>query len=208
MFPLPTSVENQTDAFYICAPRGSGKSTFAGKFMALYQEKYPKNKVIVISSKKGDIAFKHLKKKPFYLELDDEMVQEPIDLELYEDTLLVFDDYENFPKNRKKGELSQQDYVNELRDKALKEGRSKRISVLVLQHIMFDHKQTKTQLTECDSYVLFSDITNAHLKRAMETYMGLTSEDVKRVMNLDSRWVYIKKKSPKYCVHEHGVIVF
>lgn len=196
---LPTPFQHQTDAIYCSGARGSGKSTWASMYIKQYHKMYPSNDIIIISSKAKDRAFKDLKylKK---LEIDEDMIDDPIELREIRDSLVIFDDYEAYPKKI-------QQVVNNLRDKILMEGRSKGISTLILQHVMFNHKATRTQLYECNAYTVFSSAPKTALKRALIDYLGLSTEQYKRILKLPSRWYFITKNIPQYCIYEHGVML-
>lgn len=194
---LPTVEDHQTDAVYISGPRGSGKSTFCRLFIKNYHKMYPKRDIMIISREENDPVFKKLKCLQ-KVSLDDDFIDDPIQLEDIKNSLVIFDDYENFG-----GEMLQA--IEELRDDILNNGRKLGISILICQHATCNNKKTKTQLFESDKYVLYPKGGTAYtIKRVITQYLGLTNKDYKKIMDLPSRWICIKKTYPRYCLHEHG----
>lgn len=203
LIPLPTCMKDQTDACFISAPRGCGKSTMARKMMDEYREKFPKNQIVVISKCKDDPVFKGVKGL-MRIDIDDEFVEDPLTLEELKDSLVVFDDYDSgFDKEKYEA-------ICALRDNILDNGRKYGCSTIIAQHATTDYRRTRKQLFECDSYVLFpKGGTTYALKRVMMQYLGLSREMFHKLMDLPSRWIYVKKTAmpTRYCIHEAGVIL-
>lgn len=204
--PVPNLQNENTDSILITGPRGSGKSYFSAQYMKNYRKYFPKNNILVISSKgERDNNFTDIKGLMRY-EIDDDVANENIDLDDFKDSLIVFDDYENFPKTKKKGYLSQQDFVNELRDKMLIEGRTRNISVLMINHIIFNNSKTKTPLTEANKIVLMSSCNTYIKERMLKIYLGYHREELDKIKTLKGRWVMFSKV-PNFAMSEYGCVL-
>lgn len=207
LIPIPELSTQQTDSILITGPRGSGKSYFCAQYMKNYHKYFPKNNIIIITSKgERDNNFSDIKGLMRY-EVTNELANEPIDLDLFRDSLTVFDDYENFPKTKRKGELSQQDFVNELRDKILMEGRTRNISIVMINHIAFNNSQTRCPLSESSKIVLMSSCNTYIRERMLKTYLGYRKQEMDKIKSLKGRWVMFSK-TPNFAMSEYGCIVF
>ena len=84
---------------YLSAPSNAGKSTLAGDFMRKYQQKYPKNKIILVTpenqKKNPDPCFKKVKFSQ--LLIDEDYCENPMTLEELKNCLVIFDDIEGLP---------------------------------------------------------------------------------------------------------------
>lgn len=204
VFPLPNPFEkyhNAIDSMYICAPRGAGKSTFCRDYIKLYKKQYPKNKIIVISQKDEDKAFKSIQKYLTYLPMTVDDIDDEMDLDEIKETLILFDDYECFSPR------ALQNYVNNFRDKILKVGRSKKITCLICQHAYFSGWSTRVPLLECDSYVLFKDMMTAHFETFLINKLGFSLDEFRRIKEIPFRWMMFRKSSPRYIIYDHGAMI-
>jgi hypothetical protein len=197
---LPRDEPNQRECILISGCSGSGKSTWASKYMNLYHRMNPKNRVIIISKKERDPEYEKLKFAK-YLDLET-LVDTDLDVDNFTDSLVVFDDIENIQPT----ELKTKVYA--LKDNMIETGRSENIYVLLCTHLSMNGKDTRRDLNESDTVVLFpSNSSHYHMERLLKVYCGFDKEMVKRILNVPSRWVAIKKHAPRYCITEHEVFL-
>lgn len=196
---LPSSYDDQSDAIYVSGARRSGKSTWLSSFVKRYHEKYPHKKVILVTStNQKDPAFKGMS---YIKKLDTEsLLMDPItDVEEIANSLVIFDDYENFNQKELQNE------IYKLRDMILNNGRKQKIGIIISHHVSTDHNKTRQPLFECDSYVIFPQNNSySQTNRVLSNYMGLNKLEIDRIMKLKSRWVFLKKSYPRYVVYEKG----
>jgi len=78
---------DQRDSIYVTGPSGSGKSCWISKFIGVYRERYSDRDIIVFSGKEEDPALDewNVKRVP----LDEELVENPVELEELENTLVI-----------------------------------------------------------------------------------------------------------------------
>jgi adenylate kinase family enzyme len=189
--------EEERKIFYICGMSGCGKSTFASDLIENYNKVFPKNKIYFFSNKKSDpVIDKH--KNINRMLLNEELIEDPIELEEIRDSLVIFDDIE-YCTNKK---ISEE--LDRLRDIILQQGRSFHISFGYISHLINNYKQTKVILNECHCVVLFPKNTTTYsLKYLLEKYYGFNKEDVNKLKFLPSRWVIIYK-IPICVLHQRG----
>lgn len=195
---LPTfNPDEERKIFYICGMSGCGKSTFVSKMINNYHKIFPKNKVILFSNKPKDPVLD----KYSYLvriKLNDELVEDPLDLEELRNSLVIYDDIEYIPTKNIRIELDR------VRDLILQQGRSYRISFAYVSHLLNNYKETRVILNECHSCVLFPKMTTSYsLKYLLEKYFGFCKQDILKLKGLPSRWICVQK-IPPCIIYEKG----
>lgn len=182
--------EEERKVYHIAGMSGSGKSTFVSEVIDNYHKLFPKNKVWFFSNKPSDPAIdKH--KFVVRVELNEELVDDPIDLEELRDSLVVYDDVEYV---KDKGVSSELDRI---RDLILQQGRSYHISFAYITHLLNNYKESRIILNECHCSVLFPRMTTTYsLKYLLEKYYGMKKEDIEKLKHLNSRWICVQKIPP------------
>jgi hypothetical protein len=189
----------ERSVFMVTGMSGSGKSTYTGELINSYQKMYPKNEVFVFSNKNEDPALDKYDIKR--LPIDEDLLDEPINLDELANSLVVFDDIEGNPDKKINTEMDR------LRDLILQQGRSYKISFVYISHLANNYKQTRTILNECTSITIFPAMTTKYaLKYLLEKYFGFDKNDLNKIINLPSRWVTIYK-APITVLYEGGCYI-
>lgn len=194
---LPNIDPFQNHRVFIGAPSGAGKSTFAANYIKAYQKIYPKRNFYIISNVKEDKPLDVL--KPLRLDIDESIIDNPIEKEELSNSVVLFDDFENFSNAK----VTKQ--VATLRDQLLQEGRKEHIDVLICAHHLTNYKSTRTVLNECQYIVFFLASNTYGAKYLMKNYIGMSKQQIERVMGLPSRWVILKKDYPQAVIYESGM---
>ena len=195
LIPFPRSDKRET--LYISGPEGSGKSTYAGLYIEQFKKKFPKRDFFVFSKKNEDPAFD--KFKPKRIELNEDLVDNPIEPEELMCSIVLFDDIGTI-SNKKVGNA-----VKLLRDSILEVGRSDDIYIISTTHNLTNSGDTKMSLLESSSVTFFPKMGDSfHINRFLKEYCGLKKDQIERIYNLNSRWVTIYKRAPMYILYEHG----
>lgn len=182
---------------FITGPTGSGKSTFAAKYAKLYKRLYPERKVYLFSDIDKDEPLDKIKVKRVIL--DERMYEEPLDKKLFKDSLVIFDDIDNI-KNKKI-----RDATRDFRDELLNNGRHNKTSVLSLNHNAMSNQHTKASLSETKALVLFLNAGDDYrLKNVLEKYCSFDKKEIKDILKLKSRYIYVHKHFPKYILTENS----
>jgi hypothetical protein len=198
-FPLPlyNREECQISHLVISAQQGCGKSYFASQYIELYNLKFPNNDIYIISKKDKDEAFdkfnfiKRIKLEDF---LECELNTGDLS-----NALVVFDDIEQISDKEIKKKVYQ------LKDDLSETGRSSQIYIISINHLPLSGKSTKTDNNELTAAVVFPASTKYHSRNLLEKYVGISKEDTNKILNINTRWVYINKNIPTYIITKKRV---
>jgi hypothetical protein len=188
---------------YIAGLSNCGKSTYACDFMENYHKCFPDRKIFIISNVEEDIAFKKLE---FYkIALDKALIETPPTIAKLKGSLVLFDDVDCiFDDKMKKA-------VQKLKQLILQTGRSHsgngkdNVDIITTSHEITNHSESKTSITEATHIVCFPSSGNTHsIKYFCEKYLGLSKAQIKRILEIKSRWVCIKKSYPRVVLYETG----
>lgn len=199
LIPLPN--REIVEKIYISAPSGAGKSTWAGSYMNEYKKIFKDDDIYLFSSiKKDKVLDKH---EPIRITLDEELIQDMIDPSEIPNTLAVFDDVDTIQNARLKNA------VCSFRDWLLEQGRHFDIRMLMTSHLLSNYKHTRRILNEATAVVVFpkSGSGTYHIKRFLQMYCGFDKAQIKKFINLPSRWVAIYRSYPQYVIYEKGAYI-
>lgn len=195
--PIPNTKVDR-ESIFIAGPAGSGKSYFSGRYMDQYHKKYPDNPIVIFSRKSEDPAIDNYEWDPIRIQLDEEYLYDPVLLEDLENTCVLFDDIDTFPKDIRES-------VQHLRDDILEVGRSFHITTICTSHQLMNYKSTRVLLNEATQVVFFPKSgSQYHIKRFLKVYCGLDKDQIKDIINLPSRWIMINKSYPMYVMYSFG----
>lgn len=189
----------ERECLYIAGPSGSGKSTYAANYLREYKKAYPDNPIVLFSRKPEDDVLDQL--DPIRIKLDFEnMIDNPLTLDDLKDTACIFDDIDTISNKEIK------EAVQSLRDDILEVGRSYHITCISTSHLLTNYKATRTLLNEATSITFFPKSGSSHgIKYCLKQYCGVNDKaQLKKILNLPSRWVTIQKTYPMYCLYSFG----
>ena len=194
--PLPN--KDVVEKIYISAPSGAGKSTFVGKWMKEYKKMFKDDDIFIFSSIKHDKPLD--KHDPIRIELDDDLINDPIEPSEIPDSLVVFDDCDTIRDRRMCITLMV------LRDYLLECGRHFNIRMLITSHLLSNYSHTRRILNESTAVILYpkSGSGTYHIKQFLKTYCGFEPREIKKFLNLPSRWVGVYRSYPMYVIYETG----
>jgi len=194
-FQVIPDVDIERTTMYIAGTSGSGKSFFTAEYVKQYHKYYPNNAVYLITEGEDEPAFHGMNyiKKVNLEGIEDD----PLDYTEFEDTLVIFDDIDAM-----RGKLGK--YINELRDKLLKNSRKKRVSVISTSH-SFTGKELQSCLNESQYIVFFLSNYNKSMKYLLESYIGLSKEGISQLRKTRSRWCCFVKSYPNVIIQEKKI---
>lgn len=186
---IPNKKGNR-DVIYVSGISGVGKSTWVRDYAKEYIKKFPSNNVIVISPKKHDI-FDEI--KCIRIKCDEQnFVEEPINIEdELSDSLVIADDYESCDKPIRDGIIN-------LLNKICIEGRQYNISCCIITHTFSNFLSTRTLLSESHYLVIFPGTSMHQFKTYAKNHIGLSNDQINKIINVRSRWVCIHKNFPTF----------
>jgi len=196
--PIPPPDTGVRTVWYVAGASGSGKSYFARGIMEAYKKLFPDREVYLISQQDSDETLDNMKVgKPLRIKVDT-LIDDPPEIEEFEDCLVCFDDYDTFPAPYDKA-------VQTLIDTLAIRGRHTRTTMLCLSHYLTNYKKTRLLLNEMTHLVIYPQATAFKpLKYLLEAHLGLGKEEVARLKSLGSRWVCFHKNFPQYQITEHS----
>ncbi len=196
MIPIP-NIEIR-ECIYVSGPSGSGKSTWAAEYASMYKKLFPDNDIIIFSRKEKDPVLDRL--KPLRIKLDNEIINHPIDpTKELKDSLVIFDDIDTIHDDDLKDELQK------LRKDILEIGRADSTYCVSTTHTLLNYQETKPMLIESHNVTFFPEMTpDNQIHNYLKIYVGLSSKQIRKIMFIQSRWVSIYNKNPRYVLYETG----
>ena len=199
LIPLPNNVlTEEGERVYIAAPSGAGKTTYARNYIKEFKRMFPKIKdLIVFSRSTEDKALDDL--KPMRIKLDEDLVNNPIEIESLSNSIVLFDDVDTIQNKKVK------DAVISLRDDINQCGRKYNIYCISTAHQLTNYKSSRELLNESNSVTFFPRSGSAYgIKYFLKNYCGLGKNEIEKIMSLPSRWITIVKRYPNYVLYENG----
>lgn len=196
MVPIP---DVKSERIFIAGKSGSGKSCLTAMYAREYSEMFPKRKIYIFTKHDKESAYSKI--PHIEITCDNEMVEEPIDVKLFSDSLVIFDDCDHIQDKK----ISQN--IRRFNNDLITTGRKYNIHTITLQHQLMDYKETRNLLNEANKVVFFNSASNYHITRYLKVYVGMEPQTIKKVIGLKSRWTMISLSLPTYVLHEHGIFI-
>lgn len=200
ILPLPNT--QIVEKIYISAPSGAGKSTFISNWIneALKMKQFKNDDVILFSSiEQDEVLDKH---DPLRVELNEELIENPLNGEDVKNSIVIFDDTDTIQCTQiNKAVLDFKNYL-------LEQGRHFNTRLLITSHILSDREKTKRTLNEATAICLFPRSgTTELIKKFLKDKLGFSKKQIKKMLNLKSRWVCIYKTAPMYIISEREIYI-
>ena len=204
---------NQRSAIYISAISGSGKSTIARQIVdQIKLIKKPRLTILFTQSSDLDPVFEDLlkiseksKKASFVhvcLKSDEFLLA--LTPETLKDSLIVFDDYENLPKDIEK-------FVLNLIKDLLERGRKLNINLILINHMTQNYNKTRSIIFECDTYILFPSTNQNSVKKFLLNYADLDKDQCKEMIDNSNEmfnFLLFRKTVPRYYMSKNIIKLF
>ena len=195
------NTDQERNILYITAPSGQGKSYYTKHYADQYRKIYPKREIYLFSSLSDDSSIDKIKNLR-RIKLTPEFLSDDITAGDFKDSLVIFDDTDCITDKRVKLK------VNAILNSLLETGRHFNSSVVYTSHSACSGNDTKKILNECHSITIFPNgLGGRSLKYLLDQYLGLDKEQIKKIKQLDSRWVTIVKTYPLVALYEKGAYV-
>lgn len=214
------------ECILVSGANGSGKSYWVGDYAMKWQKLFPKSPIFLLSNKPiedepcfnklkkieqipltqkrlidiiGKDEFKNTSKIAEESDEEDEIDESYAPYQYFVSktgqSLVICDDFESDGKIEK--------MVRTIINSILRVGRAKRVYCIIVSHTLCGGQKTKTFFTECDAFCLFSKsgISPYHLKYCLRNYTTMNENQITKIMDSNSRWVYLHK-NPKYVIEQ------
>lgn len=197
MFMLP---DTSTERVFIAGKSGSGKSTLAACYMNEFLRMYPDRKIYLISRHEEENAYREIEHKAIPLDSFANAETTPT-IESLAGSLVVFDDCDNIID--KPISLA----IKKMCDDIISNGRKYGIYAIWLNHQLMEYSKTRNLLNEANKVIFFNSGNNYHIQQYLHRYVGVSKENMKKILALPSRWTMICLTLPSYILHEHGAFL-
>lgn len=183
---------------YVSGGEGSGKTTYVYNYLVEYKKIYPKKKIYLFSLKTKDKSIDKI--NPIRIILNDDLITIPIKLKELENNVCIFDDVDNI--NNKKLKKA----IYDLIDNIVCVGRDSDIECIITSHIFSNYKETRQILNNSTTFTIFPNEGSEYfVRQGLKTYVGLSKKNTNFVLdNINSRWITIYNKYPKYVLYNKG----
>ena len=209
-----TRRDNETvrEVLGIFGESGSGKSTYADKYAALFLKMNPKSRVYIISeihdgynrvTAVNPKAVSRIRVTPGHIPGHDEALTTDQIVEKlkkirgrdFANCLIIFDDIE-----QSLGSIKTEIY--RLRDELLTTGRHNHVFMCIIEHLMFKYHLSRTLLTECTSFTLFPGSGDYQIRQYFSTRLSIKESDPLMARIFENHlptynWVTIFPQIPK-----------
>lgn len=188
--------------WYITGPSGSGKSVYVRNTVLNWRKLNPAFKNVYMFSaltKDKNLDSVGLRR----CTIDDSLISDPLVLEDFENSMLIFDDIDAITNEKHK------EAIYKFLDQALITGRHHNISVMMTNHDIISGKNTKRILGETHYIVYFPHKSpKKKIEYLLENYVDMDLSDVRKIKNFDKSeysWCCISKTFPKYALMNQGL---
>lgn len=189
----------ETERIYMTGKQGSGKSTLCALYMMEYSCLFPKRQIFLFTKHEGEKAYKLIKHREILY--TSELLQEPLDITLLANSLVVFDDCDNIQDKKIQKNL------NALNDDLVTSGRKYGIHVISMSHQMMNYAATRNTINEANKTIWFQSSNKYHVNRYLKVYASLDPKTIQKINSLSSRWICLSNSVPQYVLHEHGIFL-
>jgi hypothetical protein len=185
------------DVIIITGKKGVGKTELAKMFAYIFNQHEPEDKIAVfcgIPDLYEDLS-EFAGKKFLQIDLDEieeegEFVVPPV--EMFQDTLVIFDDTEKHESKDIEKMLWR--LVNTLAQK----GRNFRVTLICILHQLNKGITSNTLLREMDALVIFPHYFDMNTFNSIIHHIGIPKEVTEALFKLDERFILIRNSAPQY----------
>jgi hypothetical protein len=193
--------ETERQIIYVFGPSGSGKSYYSKQYIKQWRKLKKKSDVYLFSSLEDDESLDDI--KPKRITIDNKLVSDPIDTEMFKDSMVIFDDIDVI-KDKKIKEA-----VYDILNGILEIGRHFNIDCILTNHLPSNGKDTRRILNECHSITYFPHAgAGRQVRYFLENYAGLDLKEMKRIKKMKTRWATIFKTYPMCVMTEKDLFTF
>jgi hypothetical protein len=199
-FQVIPNPNTERQIVYITAQSGAGKSWWCKEYCEEYKKIYPKREIYLFSSLAEDKSIDKIKGLKRINIKTSEFLSDEITAEDFQKSLVIFDDCDCITDKKLKNK------IHSIMNNLLEIGRHWSCSLLITSHLPCAGNDTKRILNEAHQIVIFPhSLGGRSLKYLLESYLGLDKKQIKRVKQIDGRWVCIYKTYPQVIIGEQIV---
>jgi len=180
---------------------GSGKSYIATTYSLGYNDLHLNNKIILFSPHENDENYKDVYNMVRVNLNDPEMFAEELDVMLFQNSLVIFDDCDSLEPAKKA-------FIDRLEKMLIMNARKYGTYVLSIVHMIRDGKATRHKISECSRCVIFPHGGGEYQSSEfLKTYCGFSKKLCAKVMAIKSRWLCVSNRYDKYILYDKGCVL-
>jgi len=204
-FPYIDLKHKQRSGIFISGISGSGKSTIAKQLIDNYIKLLGKDTRIILFTQTDELdpvfepfsenkLFVHvcIKNDPLYTSITPEILQ---------NSVVVFDDYENLEKQL-------QSFTLNLIKDILERGRKMNIQTILINHQTQNYNKTRALIFECDTYILFPNSNRNSVKKFLLSYGDIDKKEVDSLIDEAMNpfdFLLFRKSVPRYIITKYKI---
>jgi hypothetical protein len=187
----------ERDILYLTGPSGSGKSYSSRKYLEEYKKKYKKNEIYLFSALPEDPSIDPL--KPNRIRLDESLYEDPISVQDFENSVVIFDDVDCISDKKIK------EAIYAIMNKILEISRHFNTSCIVTNHLPTDGRSTRRILNETHVCYYYPHSAGNKIRYLLENYIGVDKKQIGRFKRMNTRFVAIFKNFPQVYMTQHEI---
>ena len=203
-FPYVDLKHRQRSGIFISGISGSGKSTIAKQLIDAYIKLLGKDTRIILFTQTEDLdpVFEPLNAKTFvHVCIKTDPMYTYITPESLQNSVVVFDDYENLDKVL-------QSFTLTLIKDILERGRKMNIQTILINHQTQNYNKTRALIFECDTYILFPNSNRNSVKKFLLSYGDIDKKEVDSLIEEAMNpfdFLLFRKSVPRYIMTKNKI---
>lgn len=194
--PCPDT-KKERDILYIAGPSGSGKSFYTKMYLLNYKKSFPQNAIYMFSKLDSDKSLEGVEIKRVMI--DDRLISDPFDVNDFHNSAVIMDDIDALREKELKTALY------DLKTAILETGRHTNTTLILTSHLACKGNETKSILNEAHSITFFMK-SGMPVKHLLKNYLGMEEKQIKKLHELNSRWITITRGYPQIVFAEKDII--
>ncbi len=183
---------------YISGVSGSGKSTYTGKYLDEFVKIFPDDPIYIFSSVPEDGPLD--KHDPIRIPIDDSLIDDPLVIHDFENSITVFDDTDTIQN------IVYKSAVNAIKAEMIEIGRHYNARCIVTSHMLSNYRETRQILNEATSVTFFPKSSGVyHIRQFLKKHAGLDKKQIEKLLKIPTRWITLYRCYPSYLVWERGI---
>jgi Cdc6-like AAA superfamily ATPase len=203
-----TPENKHNDLIIITSRKGSGKTELAKYMSDVYHKNNPNNRVIVLCGIKD--LYNDL---PYAKVIDLKLIEEEEnnkkkndysgmpDVSDFKDSLVIFDDTEQYPNPKVESMLYQ------LCNVIAQNGRNYNTSMICILHQINKGKHSSTLIREADTIIIFPRSFDQNTFNTLVNHYGISKDEVLRLYSYRDEWfILIHITQPSYIFYSNSMV--